>query len=96
LKGLEGVKKLATEAADLASGTLGDRDHMLKRLGELNRLILESEVKDVAGFLFPPIAELEAGLKTPESDPYGRYRELSEKLYRSLAQTTEYHLRMLY
>jgi hypothetical protein len=61
----------------------------------VNRRILESEVKDVAGFLFPPIADLEAGLASPETDAYGRYLELSTKLYRSLAETAEYHLRIL-
>ncbi|MFP3041583.1 DUF115 domain-containing protein [Treponema primitia] len=95
-RGLERIKALAEEAAALAgkttAKTAADRDRVLKRLGEINRLILESEVKDVAGFLFPPLAELETGLRTPESDPYGRYLELSAKLYHSLAETTDYNL----
>ncbi len=95
LRGLEGLKKLASESADLASGPAENHERLLKRLGDVNRLILESEVKDVAGFLFPPLAELETTLRTPESDPYGRYLELSAKLYRSLAETTQYHLDIL-
>jgi hypothetical protein len=94
LRGLETLKTLAAESADLAENALPkDRDRLLQRLGDANRRIQESEVKDVAGFLFPPIAELEANLKT--TDPYERYLELSANLYRSLAETTEYHLNIL-
>jgi hypothetical protein len=98
LRGLESLRSLATESADLAAAAdpLGSsRDRVLKRLGEANRRILESGVKDVAGFLFPPLAELEASLAAPETDPYGRPLELSAKLYRSLGEAAEYHLRIL-
>jgi hypothetical protein len=94
LRGLERLRSLAAESADLAGGT-APRDRVLKRLDEVNRRIMESEVKDVAGFLFPPVSALEASLRTPETSPYERHLELSEKLYRSLAEATEYHLRML-
>jgi hypothetical protein len=98
LRGLETLKTLASESADLAEKALPrDRDRLLQRLGDANRRIMESEVKDVAGFLFPPIAELEAAayanLKT--TGPYERYRELSAKLYRSLAEAAAYHLTIL-
>jgi hypothetical protein len=98
LRGLATLKTLAAESADLAEKARPqDRDRLLQRLGEVNRRITESEVKDVAGFLFPPMAELEAAayadLQT--TDPYARYRELSAKLYRSLAHTTDYHLTIL-
>ncbi|GHV78933.1 hypothetical protein AGMMS49944_07240 [Spirochaetia bacterium] len=92
LAGLETLKTLAAESAELAEKAI-PRDRLIKALGTVNRRIMESEVKDVAGFLFPPIAELEAGLAS--TDPYGRYRELSAKLYRSLAEAVEYHLTIL-
>jgi hypothetical protein len=100
LRGLENLRTLAIEAADLAAaadprGRQADRDRVLRRLDEVNRLIPESEVKDVAGFLFPPLPELEASLAGPETGPYGRHLELSAKLYRSLAEAAEYHLRIL-
>jgi hypothetical protein len=94
LRGLENLRILAAESARLAAGSSA-RDSVLRRLDEANRLIMESEVKDIAGFLFPPLAELEASLQSPETDPHGRHLELSAKLYRSLAETTEYHLRIL-
>ncbi|GHV76852.1 hypothetical protein AGMMS49942_16730 [Spirochaetia bacterium] len=94
LRGLETLKTLSRESAELAEKALPkDQDRLLARLETVNRRIRESEVKDVAGFLFPPIAELETDIHT--TDPYTRYRELSAKLYRSLAETTEYHLNIL-
>jgi hypothetical protein len=103
LQGLETLQALAAESAELAAKAAAqrahanpaDRDRVLQRLGEANQSIMASEVKDVAGFLFPPMADLEAALATPESDAYGRYLELSAELYRSLAETTGYHLEIL-
>jgi hypothetical protein len=98
LRGLENLRALAAESAALASAADPrgrDRERVLARLDEVNRLVMESEVKDVAGFLFPPLAGLEASLETPETDPYGRHLELSARLYRSLAETADYHLRIL-
>jgi hypothetical protein len=98
LQGLEKLRSLAADSAQIAE-TAGPRgqhaDRVLRRLDEANRLIMESEVKDVAGFLFSPLAELEATFVSPETDPYGRHLELSAKLYRSLAEAAEYHLRIL-
>jgi hypothetical protein len=98
LRGLEKLRSLAVESVNLAAAPYPrghTPDRVLKRLDEVNRLILDSEVKDVAGFLFPPLPELEASLTSPLSDPYGRHMELSAKLYRSLAEAAEYHLRIL-
>ena len=100
LQGLENLRTLAVESANLAAAAdpqdrQADRDRVLKRLDDVNRLIMESEVKDVAGFLFPPLTELEASPASPGADPYGQYLDLSAKFYRSLAETTEYHLRIL-
>ena len=98
LRGLESLRALAAESADLASAADPqgrDREQVLGRLDDVNRLVMESEVKDVAGFLFPPLAGLEASLETPGTDPYRRHLELSALLYRSLAEAAEYHLRAL-
>jgi hypothetical protein len=95
-EGLEYIRTLAGKGAALAAGGgLRDREGILFKLEELNRRILKSEVKDVAGFLFPPIAELEETLETPESDPAGRHLELSAKLYRALEAAAAYTLEVL-
>jgi hypothetical protein len=101
IQGLGNIKTLAEEAADLAAKNTrrsldaAAQDRILKRLDAVNRAIMESDVKEVAGFLFPPLGELEAGLKTPETDPFGRHLELSSKLYRALGETAGYNLQVL-
>jgi hypothetical protein len=104
LRGLERINETAQEAAALAENAMRkpkggmtekDQRRLLDKLGRANRDIMASEAKDVAGFLFPPIGELEADLTVPATDPVGRYLELSAKLYRALAETTEYNLAAL-
>jgi hypothetical protein len=97
LSGLERIRALAEEAAAASESapSAGTRERVLAALDRTNRLIMDSEVKDVAGFLFPPVGELEQDLKTAESDPYGRHLELSARLYRALAQAADCHLTAL-
>ncbi|MDR1420335.1 MAG: DUF115 domain-containing protein [Treponema sp.] len=66
---------------------------VLNKLDEATRFITASEVKDAAGFLFPPIGELEKNLT--ETDPLARHLELSAKLYRALAEAAKYNLTVL-
>ncbi|MDR3335342.1 MAG: DUF115 domain-containing protein [Treponema sp.] len=100
LEGLNHIRSLAAVAAEQAEVTYhtlrgGKQEparvqETLTKLDETNQAITESTVKDVAGFLFPPISELEADLESPLSAPLLRYLELSAKLYRSLAETAGY------
>jgi hypothetical protein len=102
LEGLEGIKNLAEEAERQAAKAYGDlgkkknvEEEILAKLDETNRRISSSAVKDIAGFLFPPPAELEAQLENPPGKPLERYLELSTKLYRALALAAEYNLSVL-
>ncbi|MDR2403365.1 MAG: DUF115 domain-containing protein [Spirochaetaceae bacterium] len=107
-EGLEYIRGLAGEAAGLAEkarqakpgGTIPegdppDQEGILTKLDKVNRQIATSTVKDVAGFLFPPLEELEGTLTSPESDRHGRHLELSAKLYRALAEAASYTLEAL-
>jgi hypothetical protein len=107
-EGLEYIRALAGEAAVLAEGARRtgpggrtpaggppDREEILSKLEEVNRRITASAVKDVAGFLFPPLEELEGTLTSPESDRSGRHLELSAKLYRVLEEAVSYTLEAL-
>ncbi|MDR0554021.1 MAG: DUF115 domain-containing protein [Treponema sp.] len=103
LEGMERLRSLAESAARAAEEALRRTDRMsaggveavLSQLDRINRLISGSEVKDVAGFLFPPIRELEQGLPSGGTDPYGRHLELCARLYRALVQAADYHLSIL-
>jgi hypothetical protein len=104
IQGLAGIKTLAENAADTARQALarlgnggGDKniETVLKKMDNINETITGSEVKEVAGFLFPPIEELEKELEAPQDDTLGRHLELSALLYRSLADAVQYNLKML-
>jgi hypothetical protein len=73
----------------------GDTARVLDELEKTNREISGSDVKDVAGFLFPPIGELEAELENGPESELARHLELSAKLYFSLAGAADYHLKVL-
>jgi hypothetical protein len=66
---------------------------VLAQLDEANRRITESEVKGVAGFLFPQTAELEANLKYEAG--LLRHLEFSLRFYRALEETVRYNLKIL-
>jgi hypothetical protein len=70
-----------------------EEEKILKQLDKINRDIVQSEVKDVAGFLFPPSRELETGLSPESRDaPFRRHLEFSARLYGALREAAEYHL----
>jgi hypothetical protein len=99
LEGLDRVKTIADGGAKTAERALGrplsqaEREKTLAALDKTLRAITESEVKDVAGFLFPPPEE---GDKSPGGgDSFRAYLESSVKLYRALAEAAEYNLREL-
>jgi hypothetical protein len=97
--GLEHIKALAEEAAeeaDRAYRRASPGEGILQKLDEVNRAISASAVMDVAGFLFPPLADLEADLQSPVSEPLRRHLELSARLYRSLAEAAGYNLAVLW
>jgi hypothetical protein len=70
-----------------------EQEKVLKELDRINRNIVQNEVKDVAGFLFPPSRELEADLPADSRDtPFRRHLEFSARLYNALQEAAEYHL----
>ncbi|MDR0472694.1 MAG: hypothetical protein LBH43_03340, partial [Treponema sp.] len=80
------------------------QDRIISSLDAISKSIAESEVKEVAGFLFSPAeAEKAAGggvagatvTNGTERDPFRAYLESSADLYRSLADATEYVKKLL-
>jgi len=97
--GLEDVKTAAEKGAGIAQQALkgkldaGKQNKILKELDEIMRRITESEVKEVAGFLFP--AENKKESEVAAKDSFQAYLESTSKLFSSLAQTVEINLENL-
>jgi hypothetical protein len=99
IDGLEEVRIAAQKGAGIAQRALkskiddGKQNKILKELDELMRRITDSEVKEVAGFLFP--AEDKEGSEGATRDSFKAYLESTNKLFSSLAQTVEFNLENL-
>ena len=115
-EGLEEIKSIALEAADTA-GTLnrryrngsigkGEVEKVLKKLDAANQSIITSEVRDIAGFLFPEIEEQDAeGVRSetfrqdlPENEQklLLKHLEFSQRFYQALAEAARYNLNVLF
>jgi hypothetical protein len=98
---LDGLTRLQTQAqrADAAlelfyrkrCPTDSDRTRLLAVLDGANRLIRESTVKEVAGFLFPPLPDTDPSAP----DPFAAYLESCRHLYGPLADTAGSHYQIL-
>ena len=87
----DGKNRLSGSTARLSENAA----RVLDELEKTNREISGSDVKDVAGFLFPPIGELEAELENGPESELPRHLELSAKFYFSLTGAADYHLKVL-
>jgi hypothetical protein len=102
--GLNQIKNACAQGAKTAEQALrrkpspAEREKTLAALDEINRFITGSEVKEIAGFLFPPEASASTDAAAPDetAPPAGtanadaafrRYLESSIRLYRSLAES---------
>jgi hypothetical protein len=95
LRGLDAIQSAAENGAAIAEQALrrtpppAEERRILAALDEITRLITTSEVKDVAGFLFPPgeAAEMsrESG-NTHNGGPFRSYLKNTARLHRSLAE----------
>jgi hypothetical protein len=86
--GLEKIKAACKKGETIAAKALRHdpgpgRDKTLAALDEINRFITGSEVKEIAGFLFPADVD-ETGGQT--GDSFRNYLTSSVRLYRSLAE----------
>jgi hypothetical protein len=102
VRGLESVRISARKGAEITSKALkGNSDSarqnkILKELDEIMRRIADSEVKEVAGFLFPSVeGENETAIEGAKKDSFRLYLESSHKLFSSLAQTVDFNLQNL-
>jgi len=97
--GLSEIAKIARRAESeceaaisaLDTGNYRTATGALDFLDTVNAEIHSSSVKDVAGFLFPPLAELEAELGPAGGDKLRRHLELSRRLYERISESADYH-----
>jgi len=90
--GLNQIREACAQGVKTAEQALkrpqnpAEREKTLAALDKITRFITESEVKEIAGFLFPPEA-LTAGETAASGDAFHQYLENSVRLYRNLAES---------
>jgi hypothetical protein len=95
IRGLESIKNASQEGVSVADNALKknlnqyQQNKVIKELDEITKRIADSEVKEVAGFLFPP-AEKENTVNT--GDPFRAYLKTSLDLFSSLSQAADFNL----
>jgi hypothetical protein len=106
-RGLKSIKDAAEEGETLARNALkkeqnqSQKDKLLKELDAITKRIAQSEVKEVAGFLFQELDLDDKGAKTDgakagdpaaKTDPFKEYLNSSIKLFGSLAESAGFNL----
>ncbi|MCL1959237.1 MAG: DUF115 domain-containing protein [Spirochaetes bacterium] len=92
IRALKSIKNAAEEGEAIAGRALkrslnqSEKDKTVKDMDKIIRRITDSEVKEIAGFLFPAIE------KEEDSDPFKAYLKSSLKLFSSLSQSAGFNL----
>jgi hypothetical protein len=95
-KGLKSVRNASLQGAAIVERALksgmnsGQQNKALKDLDKITQLISNSEVKEVAGFLFPYIEN-----ESDEGDPFRAYMASSLRLFSSLAEAADFNLKKI-
>ena len=102
IDGLGKVKNLAEDAAARAGKAASrnrqrglekpEQEQIFKALDASNKAITESEVKEIAGFLFPETTGWDAEIAAKTSDPLTKHLEFSFRFYQALAEAAGYNL----
>jgi len=93
--GLEKIKNAAIEGASAARNALrsglnpSQQNKIIKDLDYITQRIENSEVKEVAGFLFP------AAEREEDKDAFRAYLKYSQKLFSFLAEAADFNLKYL-
>jgi hypothetical protein len=91
-RGLESIRDASEKGAEIARQALkrntsaDQQKRILRDLDAITRRITESEVKEVAGFLFPQAENDVKSENAEEGDPFRAYLKSSIKLFSSLAE----------
>jgi len=105
LKGLKAIESLALEAEKQAREAISrcklghmERSYLenfLKKLDSADLAINNSDVKEIAGFLFPETTNWETEIAEKTQDPLLKHLEYSSRLYKALSEAALYNLKIL-
>ena len=91
--GMKDIKAAAEEGAEIARRALryllnpAQRNNVLKELDDVMRRLARSEVKEIAGFLFPPVIEDEE--QDEDKDQFVNYLKSSQKLFNGILEAVK-------
>jgi hypothetical protein len=97
IRGLESVMKAAEEGAKIAERALNSnlspeqQQKILKNLDYITSRISDSEVKEVAGFLFSEFED--ENTDSGEKNPFRSYLKNTFKMFAALSQTIQFNLK---
>jgi len=89
-RGLDSIKEAAEEGKEITRRALryplnpSQQNNVIKELDEITQRLDKSDVKEVAGFLFPPVEE-----EKDEKDPFRAYLKSTRKLFLGLADAVD-------
>jgi len=92
-RGLESIKETALAGKEITRRALryplnpSQQNNVIKELDEITRRLDKSDVKEVAGFLFPPVEE-----EKDEKNPFRAYLKSTQKLFFGLADAVDLYL----
>ena len=98
-RGLESILDAAQKGEAIARNALKgslnpeQRKKLLRDLDAITRRVTDSEVKEIAGFLFPPVEAEKESSPTESRDPFRDYLESSLRLFSGLAEAVELNLK---
>jgi len=92
--GIKNILAAAEEGSEITRRALRydlnpqQQSNVLKELDKINARLTDSEVKEVAGFLFPPINEEEC----QDGDPFRAYLKSARKLFSGIKEAAEFYI----
>jgi hypothetical protein len=98
-RGLESIRDAAQKGEAIARNALRGRlnpeqqNKVLRDLDAITRRVTDSEVKEVAGFLFPPVDDEKENSPADSRDPFRSYLESSLRLFSGLAEAADFNLK---
>ncbi|MCL2264956.1 MAG: DUF115 domain-containing protein [Treponema sp.] len=92
--GMKNIRTAAEEGAEITRRALryplnqSQQNKVLKELDEITRRLSQSEVKEIAGFLFPPVINEDEN-QSEEKDQFRSFLKTSQKLFAGILEASQ-------